>query len=106
MFVGFVIMKIDPEKYQKGLDQLSEILSGIVRHADEQTLVRCPYKSQDNECTSKFGCRYKRKPAPDRALFQCVSDDKLDYRSAWDSNPKLHEKALRDIAKIKSTDKS
>ena len=89
--------KIDPEEYQKRLDQLSGILSGIAHQANEQALVRCPYKNRDNECTAKFGCRFQRKPAPERALFQCASDDKLDYRSAWETNPESYDKMKKTL---------
>jgi uncharacterized 2Fe-2S/4Fe-4S cluster protein (DUF4445 family) len=53
--------------------------------------VRCPYKNRENDCTAKFGCKFQRKPAPNRALFQCGSDDKLDYRSAWETRPEGYE---------------
>ena len=79
--------KIDPKAYQERLDRMTQVLGEIVQHADKQALVRCPYKNRDSECTAKFGCQYQRKPAPDRALFQCSSDDKLDYRTAWDTEP-------------------
>ena len=78
---------IDREAYQKRLDRMSEIFSDIVQHADEQAQMRCPYKNKDNECTAKFGCKFQRKPAPNRALFQCASNDNLDYRTAWETEP-------------------
>ncbi|MBT5828547.1 MAG: DUF4445 domain-containing protein [Candidatus Latescibacteria bacterium] len=83
--------EIDPKAYQERLDRMSQILGDIVQHADQQALVRCPYKNKDNDCTAKFGCKFQRKPAPDRAFFQCSSDDKLDYRSAWDMEPQAYE---------------
>jgi len=91
MFAGFGMKKIDPEEYQKRLDRLSHIFEGMAQHADEQALMRCPYKNKDNECTAKFGCKFQRKPAPDRALFQCASNDKFDYRSAWEADPDSYE---------------
>lgn len=84
--------KIDPKAYQERLDQMSQILGDIVKHADEQALVRCPYKNREAECTAKFGCRFQRKPAPNRALFQCASNDNLDYRSAWETEPEAYDK--------------
>lgn len=93
--------KIDPNAYQERLDRLSQILGDIVQHADEQALVRCPYKNRDNECTAKFGCQYQRKPAPNRALFQCGSDDKLDYRSAWETEPEAYVDVREKIRKQK-----
>ncbi|MFT5365717.1 MAG: uncharacterized 2Fe-2S/4Fe-4S cluster protein (DUF4445 family) [Candidatus Latescibacterota bacterium] len=93
--------KIDPKAYQERLDRMSQILGNIVQHADEQALVRCPYKNRDNDCTAKFGCKFQRKPAPDRALFQCSSDDKLDYRSAWDMEPGAYVEMKERIRKQK-----
>ena len=78
--------KIDPAEYQKRLDQLSEILTGIARHAEAVSACgRCPYKNRFSECTANFGCRNKRPPATLGGLPKCASDDKLDYRSAWET---------------------
>ena len=76
---------IDPDEYQKRLDRLMEILSGIAAHADELSARRCPYKNRLNQCTAKFGCRNKRKPSTPGGLPVCAGDDKLDYRKAWES---------------------
>ena len=78
--------KIDRAEYQKRLDALNEILSGIAAHATEVSMCRCPYKDRRNECTAQFGCRNKRKPVRIGGLPICAGDDKLDYRSAWDSH--------------------
>jgi hypothetical protein len=77
--------KIDQEEYQKRLDRLTEILSGIAAHADEVSLTRCPYKNRLNQCTSQFGCRNKRRPPTPGTLPICAGDDKLDYRQAWET---------------------
>jgi hypothetical protein len=77
--------KIDPQDYQKCLDRLTEILSGIAAHADEVSLTRCPYKNRFNQCTAQFGCRNKRKAREAGGLPVCASDDKLDYRKAWET---------------------
>ena len=79
------MQKIDPEEYRKRLDQLEEILSGIARHADVQATFRCPYKNRFDQCTAHIGCRNQRKPRSSGELLVCGSDDKLDYRSAWES---------------------
>jgi hypothetical protein len=76
--------KIDPQGYQKRLNRLTEILSGIAAHADEISLTRCPYKNRFNQCTAQFGCRNKRKPQVAGGLPVCAGDDKLDYRKAWE----------------------
>jgi len=77
--------KIDPREYQKRLDRLTEILEAIMVHADELSTYRCPYKNRFNQCTAHFGCRNKRKPQALGELPVCVSDDKLDYRKAWET---------------------
>jgi len=77
--------KIDPQEYQKRLDRLSEILSGIAAHADEVSLTRCPYKNRLNRCTAQFGCRNQRKSPEQGGLPVCAGDDKLDYRKAWET---------------------
>ena len=45
----------------------------------------CPYKSRHDQGPAEFGCRNQRKPEKPGALRDCVSDDKLDYRSAWEN---------------------
>lgn len=77
--------KITPEDYQRRVDRLTEILSEIAAHADEVSLTRCPYKNRFNQCTARFGCRNKRKPQEPLGLPVCASDDKLDYRKAWET---------------------
>ena len=77
--------KIDRAEYQERLDRLTEILTGIVSHADVTSLTRCPYKNRLSQCTAGFGCRYKRKNPESGKPPMCVSDDKLDYRSAWET---------------------
>jgi hypothetical protein len=76
-------MKIDRAEYQKRLDQLSEILNGIAQHAAELSVERCPYKDRLDRCTAKFGCRNQRRAD---GVLMCAGDDKLDYRSAWESD--------------------
>jgi hypothetical protein len=77
------MQKIDRAEYQKRLDQLSEILNGIAQHAAELSTGRCPYKDRHDHCTAKFGCRNQRRG--EGKILLCVADDKLDYRSAWES---------------------
>ncbi len=79
------MQKIDKHEYQKRLDRIFEIFSGMMQRADELSSLRCPYKSRFDQCTAKFGCRNQGKPAVEGGLFRCVGDDKLDYRSAWET---------------------
>lgn len=78
--------KIDPKAYRERLDRITSIFAEMVEQADVQSLTRCPYKDRNDRCTAKFGCRYRR-PSDDNGLPGCASDDKLDYRSAWQVDP-------------------
>ena len=87
------------EEYQKRLDKISELFSSMVNHADVQSMHRCPYKNRFDQCTAKFGCRNQRKPpstglagkqargrgTPEEGLLLCGGDDKIDYRTAWET---------------------
>ena len=80
------MQKIDQHEYQKRLDRITEIFSGMIQHADELSAERCPYKNRFDQCTAKFGCRNQAKPPNPGEPFMCVGDDKLDYRSAWETD--------------------
>ena len=90
---------MDKEEYQKRLDKITEMFSSMVNHANEQSMYRCPYKNRFDQCTAKFGCRNQRKPPseglvgkqdsvrgiPKEELLLCGGDDKIDYRTAWET---------------------
>ena len=76
--------KIDKAEYEKRLNKMTQIFEGLVAHADVQATYRCPYKNRFDHCTAKFGCRNQRKIDEGTGLL-CVGDDKLDYRSAWET---------------------
>ena len=83
------------EQYQERLDKIASIFSGMVQHADAVSLTRCPYKNRHDQCTAKFGCRHQvRSEGVD--TIDCKSDDALDYRTAWETDPdaeaRMHEK--------------
>ena len=77
--------KIDKVEYEKRLSKITQIFEELVVHADEQSTYRCPYKNRFDQCTAKFGCRNQRKIDEGTGLL-CVGDDKLDYRSAWETD--------------------
>lgn len=83
------MQKIAKEEYRKRLDKITELFASMVEHADEQATHRCPYKNRLDQCTAKFGCRNQRKPDVKGELFLCGGDDKLDYRSAWETEADL-----------------
>lgn len=90
---------MNKEEYQKRLDKITDMFSNMVTHADQQSRHRCPYKNRFDQCTAKFGCRNQRKPstenvvveqprargAPKENLLLCAGDDKIDYRTAWET---------------------
>ena len=77
--------KTDKAEYEKRLNKITQIFEGLVVHADEQATYRCPYKNRFDHCTAQFGCRNQRKIDEGTGLL-CVGDDKLDYRSAWETD--------------------
>jgi hypothetical protein len=79
------MQKIDKDEYQKRLNQITELFTSMVAHADDLSQHRCPYKNRFDQCTAQFGCRNKRKPKTSGELPLCASDDKLEYRSAWET---------------------
>jgi hypothetical protein len=80
------IEQIDPQEFQSRLDQLTQILAEIVINADKLSKCRCPYKNRLDQCTAKFGCRNQRKSLEPGQPRICAGDDKLDYRSAWETS--------------------
>lgn len=82
-------MAIDKERYRRSIDALNGILTQIVLGAEQLSLRRCPYKDAENRCTARFGCRYQRPPLAPAGLKVCSSDDKLDYRKAWETHAGL-----------------
>ena len=78
--------KNDKTEYEKRLNKITQIFEELVTHADEQATYRCPYKNREGHCTAKFGCRNQRRIAEGTGLL-CASDDKLDYRNAWEIEP-------------------
>jgi hypothetical protein len=77
---------IDPKAYQERLDRIGEIFSTMMVTVDDLVGKRCPYKNRFDQCTAGFGCRNQLKPRNPGELRVCGGDDKLDYRSAWESS--------------------
>ena len=88
------MQKIDRQSYEKSLQKLQEIFQGIASHTQEQARFRCPYKNRHDHCTAKFGCRYQR---ADGEIVHCTSDDKLDYRTAWEIDPDGYQSMRRQL---------
>jgi hypothetical protein len=79
------MQKIDKHEYQERLDRISELFSGMMQRAEELSTHRCPYKNRFDQCTAQFGCRNQAKPAVEGDPLLCAGDDKIDYRSAWET---------------------
>ena len=81
--------------YQERLDKISSIFADMVQHADQVSLTRCPYKNRFDQCTAQFGCRYQSRSERSETIG-CKSNDNLDYRTAWETDPRseeaMHEK--------------
>jgi len=87
------------QEFRKRLDRLAEIFADIAVQADERSLTRCPYKNARDECTAQFGCRNQRRKIVDgEKRLACVGDDKLDYRTAWETDPRALRQAGGELA--------
>jgi hypothetical protein len=77
---------IRPEDYQERLDRMNEIFGSMMETVEDLTTKRCPYKNKHDRCTANFGCRNQRKPPVKGERMICGADDKIDYRSAWETS--------------------
>ena len=77
--------RIDKDRYRASLARLEDIFRDMSNTASEVSTWRCPYKNVDDRCTASFGCRNQDRTVPENESFICLSDDKLDYRSAWET---------------------
>ena len=76
---------VDAERLRASLDQMYDIFKDMAMTADQVSLHRCPYKNMHNRCTAQFGCRNQRRTGVAGELPICAGDDKLNYRSAWET---------------------
>jgi hypothetical protein len=77
--------RIDPAEYQARLDRIGELLASMIDRVGELSTQRCPYKNRFDQCTAQFGCRNQRRPRNPGEPRVCAGDDRLDYRSAWET---------------------
>lgn len=77
--------EITPEAVQERLDRISSMFGSMMETVEDLTTKRCPYKNRDDRCTAKFGCRNQRKPPAKGELMICGGDDKINYKSAWET---------------------
>ena len=76
--------EVDKERYDASIQRLYGIFKDMSDTVNEVSKWRCPYKDVENRCTAMFGCRNQNREVPEGELFICTSDDKLDYRNAWE----------------------
>ena len=79
--------EVDRARYQASLDRLYGIFRDMSDTVNEVSQWRCPYKNVRDRCTANFGCRNQHRDGSEE-LPACVGSDKLDYRSAWESDPR------------------
>jgi hypothetical protein len=77
---------IDPAAVQERFDRLSALLAEMMVTVADVSARRCPYKNRLGECTAAFGCRNQLRPIHSGGLRICGGDDRLDYRSAWETS--------------------
>ena len=76
---------IDPDEYRERLDRITELYSSMMTTVGDLSTRRCPYKNRFDQCTAHFGCRNQRRPRNPGELKVCAADDKIDFRSAWET---------------------
>ena len=76
--------EVDKERYRASMTRLYDIFKDMSKTVNEVSTWRCPYKNVQDRCTANFGCRNQDHSVPSGELYICTSDDKLDYRSAWE----------------------
>jgi len=94
--------KIDPAEYQKRLDRMTELFTGMVKQADRLSQTRCPYRDRHDECTAAFRCRNQGVVAEGRQRQGCGHEGKLDYRSAWQSDAEARQRTKDRVERVKS----
>jgi hypothetical protein len=94
-------MSADKKAYQERLDRIAEILSDVVANAEISSLLRCPYRDQNDLCTALFRCRNQLTVEGDSEALACGHSGEFDYRTAWESHPRARERVKRKIADIK-----
>jgi hypothetical protein len=76
---------VDAAAVAASFERLSVIFTDMMTTVEQVSRYRCPYKNRDGRCTAAFGCRNQRRPTEPGGRRVCGGDDKLDYRSAWES---------------------
>lgn len=76
---------LDPAAIRASYDRMLAVLVDIMTTVGVVSTRRCPYRDRADRCTAQFGCRNQRPAATEDGGRICGGDDRLDYRSAWES---------------------
>jgi hypothetical protein len=87
--------------YQERLDRISDMFSELISHAETVSQHRCPYRDRDDCCTAMFLCRNQQVVDDGTNAFVCGHDGTFDYRDAWQSHPRNHERMKRKIKAVR-----
>lgn len=77
--------RLDQAAYERRLERITSLFSDMMETVEDLSGKRCPYKNMHGRCTANFGCRNQRKPPAKGEPYICGGDDKIDYRSAWET---------------------
>jgi hypothetical protein len=80
------IAPIDPAEARERFERLSQIFADMIVTVEDLSTHRCPYRDRSDRCTARFGCRNQRRSETDPGAKRCGGDERLDYRSAWESS--------------------
>jgi hypothetical protein len=87
--------------YQERLDRISNLFVELVSHAETVSQHRCPYRDRDDCCTAMFLCRNQQVVDDGTDVFICGHEGTFDYRDAWQSHPRNHERMKRKIKAVR-----
>lgn len=76
---------VEPGKVPERFERLSQIFADMMVTVADVSTRRCPYRDRLDRCTAGFGCRNQVRPAVPGMPRICGGDDRIDYRSAWET---------------------
>jgi hypothetical protein len=87
--------------YEARLESIVDLFAELVSHAETVSQHRCPYRDRDDCCTAMFLCRNQQVVGDETDVFLCGHEGTFDYRDAWQSNPRNHERMKRKIKAVR-----
>jgi hypothetical protein len=98
---GVTVSSPEDPPYQERLDRISNLFGELVSHAEVVSQHRCPYRDRDDCCTAMFLCRNQQVADDGTDVFICGHEGTFDYRDAWQSHPRNHERMKRKIKAVR-----